>query len=301
MPKYYILNINYNKKSEVDYWLGEKELVPIFYGKLLLDDLRNNQRVNSDIIKTAGYDIGQKAFNEAKKFVEAFDSLNKEDIIFSIGNEDIYVFQQDGPLFEIKNDKQHKNDVIKCFKIKFIKKEKLKNCPLVLASVKCGAFLGKGTFRKLGSEGSYLGNIKALEHIINGKTVFVDNYRDYLFCLSSLEFETLVAKHLEELGFFVPAYKGGFLKNYDLFCRNTGENDIIFNDEPIKPRETLSVQIKLTLKNKHLRESVPADCYFCINSEVEGKDIYDWRYLEKNMPPKTKKWLETLLDWVKIK
>lgn len=295
--RYFILNINYDKKSEVDYWLEEKKIAPIFYGGLSLQDLIDNQRVNQEIIEKAGYNIRQQNFNEAKRFIETFQSLNKEVIIFSIGNEYIYIFQQDGPL---KDDEKYKNNVVKCFKIKLLKKELIKNCPLVLASAKSSAFLGKGTFRELGIAGSYLGNRKALEHIIDGKLVFVDNYRDYLFCLSSLEFETLVAKFLEEKGLFVPAYKGGFLKNYDLFCRNLSNNNIVLGKSIIKPGEVLSVQIKLSLQKRHFQENRPVDCYFCISSEVEGENIYDWVYLEENIPPNTKKWLEIVLNWLKL-
>lgn len=40
---HFILNINYNRKSEVDYWLGEQELAPIFYGNFFC--------ISSDIFK----------------------------------------------------------------------------------------------------------------------------------------------------------------------------------------------------------------------------------------------------------
>ena len=108
--KYFILNIKHNKKSEVDHWLGEKELAPIFYGKLTLRDLIDNTKLNEELRKRAGYNIRQQDFNEAKKFVEIFKEINKEVIVFSIGNKHIYIFQQDGSLHELPEDEQHKND-----------------------------------------------------------------------------------------------------------------------------------------------------------------------------------------------
>lgn len=298
--KYFILNINYNKKSEVDHWLGNKESAPIFYGNLTLKQIKEKDGVDEEVKKWAGYPIEIQGFNDAKRFVDTFDTINKENVVFSIGDDSVYIFRQAGLLQEEK-DNRLKNNLIKFFKIDLIKKIKIKNCPLVLTSIKANRHIQSGTFRDLNDEDKYLGNTKALEHVLFDKVVKVPDYRRYLQCLSSLEFETLVAKYLEELGLFVPAYKGGFLKNYDLFCRNIGETDIILGTKTIKPGEILSVQIKLTLQKKHLKENTSSDCYFCINSEIEGNNIYDWKYLEKYMPSKTDKWLKILLDWVEIK
>ena len=75
---------------------------------------------------------------------------------------------------------------------------------------------------------SYFGNIKALEYILKDKKekVSVNSFSEYLECLSPIEFETLIAKLKEEEGYYVPAYKGGMLKDYDLICKKNGQQEM---------------------------------------------------------------------------
>lgn len=302
--KYFILNINYNGGSEVDYWLNERGLAPIFYGQLKLTTIKEKVRVDEELKKEAGYPIGPQAYADARRFVDVFSTINREVIAFSIGNEDMYIYQQDGPLYENKvGDKKYKNDLIKCFRIKLLKKVKIKECPLVLASIKANRYIQSGTFRDLNDK-KYLGNIKALEYLISGKSVEVSNYMQYLQCLSSLEFETLVAKYLEEKGLFVPAYKGGYLKNYDLFCRNIGEKVVVLNNITIQSKTSISVQVKLSLEREHKEILDRVDLFFCLNNNSAFKDnkVCDWKYMKNNIleGSTTKKWLKTNLDWVLV-
>lgn len=289
--KYYILNINYNGKSEVDYWLDERGMAPVFYDCCTLDQIRNG----------VGHNIRPQAYTDAKRFVETFDTISNDNIVFSIGNEFVYIFRQAGSLQEIE-DNRHKKDLVKFFKIDILRKIKIKDCPLVLVSIKANRFIQAGTFRDLNHD-RYLGNTKALEYLINNKTVNVTNYEKYLQCLSSLEFETLIAKYLEEKGLFVPAYKGGFLRNYDLFCRNLGQTNIILGETVIRPNESISIQIKLHLNNDHKKQLDGVDLFFCISSDFEDKKVYDWHYLLENIAPNssTISWLNNSLYWVEIK
>lgn len=285
--RYYILNINREGENKVDYWLGERGIAPIFYGQTTIDQLRSGKDHNLKL----------QAYLDAKTFVNTFHETNKDAVIFSIGEEFIYVFKQKGPLAEIE---KCEDDLVKGFKIEIIKKIKINICPLVLTSIKANRKISSGTFKDLSSH-LYLGNTRALAFLLTGKKVTIPSYSQYLQCLSSLEFETLVAKFLEEKGFFVPAYKGGFIKNFDLFCRNLTGRAIELDQRKIQPHEVLSVQIKLNLKKGHLKRAV--DIYFCINSESEESNIYDWRYFEKEIVAgsATAKWLETTLDWVGFK
>jgi len=290
---YYILNINYDRESEVDYWLDERGLAPIFYGYSTLSQIKSG----------VGHKIPRQAYIDAKRFVDTFAVINNEATVFSIGNEYVYIFQQGGPLHELKKtDTRHENDLVKCFKIKLLKKIKIKDCPLVLVSIKANRYIQSGTFRDLNDD-RYLGNTKALEYVITGKSAIVPSYATYLQCLSSLELETLIAKYLEEKGLFVPAYKGGCLKNYDLFCRNVGENNIVLNNIVIQPKTSISVQVKLRLNLEHKEILDRVDLFFCINSTLKDKKICDWKYLKDNISKSitTKKWLETNLDWLQIR
>ncbi|MDO8659824.1 MAG: hypothetical protein Q7K54_04480 [Candidatus Parcubacteria bacterium] len=289
--KYYILNINYYNKSRVDYWLETRGLAPIFYGHSTL----------SQIGSGIDHNLRPQAYADARRFVETFKTINKDAVIFSIGDEYVYIYQQKGLLQEI-NEKEYENDSIKYFEIDLLKKIKIKYCPLVLTSIKANRYIQSGTFRDLNHE-RYLGNTRALEYLIHEKIITVPNYAEYLQCLSSLEFETLIAKYLEEKGLFVPAYKGGFLRNYDLFCRNTGKVDIILGETIIKPGASISVQIKLNFNKdqKNLLDRV--DLLFCIKSDFEDKKVLDWRFLKAHITSDsvTNTWLKEDLNWVKIR
>ena len=179
---------------------------------------------------------------DVEKFIELFNSTqNADSIILSIGEDEsstdsLYIYQKAGPLEEITSLSVDKENYKTCnyvdnaigFKIKLLKKIKIVECPLVLATIKSNTRLTMGTFKSIEDPNnpeshmnSYFGNIKALEYILKGKKekVTVDSFAEYMECLSPIEFETLIAKLKEEEGYFVPAYKGGMLKDYDLICK----------------------------------------------------------------------------------
>lgn len=254
---------------------------------------------------------------DVEKFIELFNSTQNDDsIILSIGEDEtstdsLYIYQKDGPLEEITSLSVDKENYKTCnyvdnaigFKIKLLKKIKVVECPLVLATIKSNTRLTMGTFKSIedpnNSEShmnSYFGNIKALKYILNGKKekVAVDSFAEYMECLSPIEFETLIAKLKEEEGYFVPAYKGGMLKDYDLICKKNGRQE--------------NIQIKLNLSkdtyNKYKKKGL---IIYCVSKSEKIVDptvtIYDWQDIEKliNKSPNTKKWLSQTLDWVYIK
>lgn len=254
---------------------------------------------------------------DVEKFIELFNSTQNDDsIILSIGEDEtstdsLYIYQKDGPLEEITSLSVDKENYKTCnyvdnaigFKIKLLKKIKVVECPLVLATIKSNTRLTMGTFKSIedpnNSEShmnSYFGNIKALKYILNGKKekIAVDSFAEYMECLSPIEFETLIAKLKEEEGYFVPAYKGGMLKDYDLICKKDGRQE--------------NIQIKLNLSkdtyNKYKKKGL---IIYCVSKSEKIVDptvtIYDWQDIEKliNKSPNTKKWLSQTLDWVYIK
>ena len=254
---------------------------------------------------------------DVDKFIELFNSTQNDDsIILSIGEDEtstdsLYIYQKDGPLEEITSLSVDKENYKTCnyvdnaigFKIKLLKKIKVVECPLVLATIKSNTRLTMGTFKSIedpnNSEShmnSYFGNIKALEYILKGKKekVTVDSFAEYMECLSPIEFETLIAKLKEEEGYFVPAYKGGMLKDYDLICKKDGRQE--------------NIQIKLNLSkdtyNKYKKKGL---IIYCVSKSEKIVDptvtIYDWQDIEKqiNKSQNTKKWLSQTLDWVYIK
>lgn len=254
---------------------------------------------------------------DVEKFIELFNSTqNADSIILSIGEDEsstdsLYIYQKAGPLEEITSLSVDKENYKTCnyvdnaigFKIKLLKKIKIVECPLVLATIKSNTRLTMGTFKSIEDPNnpeshmnSYFGNIKALEYILKGKKekVTVDSFAEYMECLSPIEFETLIAKLKEEEGYFVPAYKGGMLKDYDLICKKDGRQE--------------NIQIKLNLSkdtyNKYKKKGL---IIYCVSKSEKIVDptvtIYDWQDIEKqiNKSPNTKKWLSQTLDWVYIK
>lgn len=254
---------------------------------------------------------------DVEKFIELFNSTqNADSIILSIGEDEsstdsLYIYQKAGPLEEITSLSVDKENYKTCnyvdnaigFKIKLLKKIKIVECPLVLATIKSNTRLTMGTFKSIEDPNnpeshmnSYFGNIKALEYILKGKKekVTVDSFAEYMECLSPIEFETLIAKLKEEEGYFVPAYKGGMLKDYDLICKKDGRQE--------------NIQIKLNLSkdtyNKYKKKGL---IIYCVSKSEKIVDptvtIYDWQDIEKqiNKSQNTKKWLSQTLDWVYIK
>lgn len=254
---------------------------------------------------------------DVERFIELFNSNKSDDsIILSIGEDEtstdsLYIYQKDGPLEEITSLSVDKENYKTCnyvdnaigFKIKLLKKIKIVECPLVLATIKSNTRLTMGTFKSIEDPNnpeshmnSYFGNIKALEYILKGKKekVTVDSFAEYMECLSPIEFETLIAKLKEEEGYFVPAYKGGMLKDYDLICKKDGRQE--------------NIQIKLNLSkdtyNKYKKKGL---IIYCVSKSEKIVDptvtIYDWQDIEKqiNKSQNTKKWLSQTLDWVYIK
>ncbi|EOQ97827.1 hypothetical protein LEP1GSC195_0914 [Leptospira wolbachii serovar Codice str. CDC] len=290
--KYYFLNINLNSKSQVDLWIAEKNIAPIFYGKSTIDSIRKN---NKEI-----HNLHPQAYRDAKLFVDTFDkSINEESIIISIGEKDVYLYKPISEViegFEI-NELEYKNENIKYIRIEILKKIKIKECPLVLVSIKSNRYISSGTFRDLNNE-KYYGNLSAIKYCISRSNQTIINFDRKLQCLSSLEFETLIAKILEEIGFFVPAYKGGFIKNFDLFCKNLSKKDLIFHSKTIKENDSLSVQIKLKIERKHFDNK--SDFYFCIWSTIKDPIVLTSNEIERilNKLPDSTIWLKNTLYWI---
>lgn len=281
---YFILNINRKGESEVDYWINERNIAPIFYGESTIDSIRKNEEPK----------LKPLAYPDAKLFIDTFSDLKNTNVIFSIGDQYVYFYKQDGELTEFEI---YKNDLVKGVKIEIIKKIRISECPLVLVTIKSNRYISAGTFRKLDGD-KYLGNCNAINYLLTKQAITVETFDKYLQCLSSLEFETLVAKFLEECGFFVPAYKGGYIRNYDLFCKNNSGNPITINKILVNHNSTLSIQIKLNLKKESLKDYL--DLYFCIWSDLKQENIVDWIKIKENLVSltNTKKWLTQTLYWV---
>ena len=307
--KYFLLNINEEikkdkRENKVFEWIEQKKFAPIYYDKWTMEQIRNGKD------RSGEHKLGKRQHSEACCFLKTFEDISDDNIVFSIGIENIYFFQQKSQLEERK----YKKWLIKGFYIKNPKTIPIRYCPLVLANIKANRYLSSGTFIPLEDKedkNKYFGNIKAIEYLLaggkldetkqNDKKVVLNNFTEYLKCLSSVEFETLIAKILEEKGFFVSAYRGGCMKDIDLFCRHSKEKPINLGEKnEVERDETKLIQIKLELEEDDHKKGV-ADFYFCIKSKIgeknnvfEAKDIRD--LLKKS---KTIDWLKESLKWTK--
>lgn len=298
--KYFLLNIKTGKKgkkdNKVEEWIKEKKFAPIFFDGHTIEQFRDKKKVLIE-----GHDNKtEHSHKDGEKFVETFLNPPNTDnnIVFSIGKTEIYFFKQADKLVPYDADKK---DQTKGFKINLVEKCDLIKCPLVLADIKANLGLALGTFKEL-IEPKHSGNIRAIEYCLSGEKPTITKFPEYLNCLSSVEFETLIAKILEEKVLFIFAYRGGFIKNFDLICQNFGKNPIELRGNEILPEEKKSIQVKLTIKNtdyKPYKEN-HVDFYFCINSELkrEEKNVFDYKDIEKFLDKsKTYDWLEKTLYW----
>jgi hypothetical protein len=274
---YILLNINRNSVNYVDDWIKKRNIAPIFYGKSTINEIINNPK---------------KFPRDASMFINTFLKINNDVILFSIGNSNLYIYKQMGIVKEYNEyNETVDGDIVKGIKIEILKEVEIKKCPLILITVKSNRYMSSGTFRKLNpisESNSYFGNILSIQYLLTNEMQELKTFRGYLFCLSSLEFETLIAKMFEEKGYFVPAYKGGFIKNYDLFCT--------------KDDKTISLQIKLEMELDYFNESI--DYFYCINNNMGSEvKIKNWKNIEEELEkcPNTKKWLSKTLHWVKYK
>ena len=274
--EYYLLNIKIDDESQVDHWIGEKKFAPIFYGQSTIKQILNKNSTLPPRTQSIAY-----------LFCTTFEKINENAILISLGKIKIYFYKQIGILQEIETyERKYKNEIKKSipkgFNIEILNKIPIKECPLILSSIRSNRQM-QAAFRKI----NYFGNILSIKYILSGKKQEVDNFRDYLLCLSSLEFETLIAKMFEEKEYFVPAYKGGFLENIDLICKKDGE--------------TKTIQIKLKMENENYRDDIDIDFYYCIinNTAIKGNVINSTIIKEElEKCSNTKKWLNQTLDWV---
>ena len=272
--EYFLLNINRNGVNKVDEWIKERGIAPIFYGKSTINKIIKNPK-----------DFPR----DASLFINTFLKLNDNVILFSIGNSKLYIYKQKNVINEYNEyNKIVEGDIVKGIKIEIMKEIEIKKCPLILITIKSNRYMSSGAFRKLNpssESNSYFGNILSIQYLLSNEKKKVKTFMGYLYCLSSLEFETLIAKMFEEKGYFVPAYKGGFIKNYDLFCT--------------KNSETISIQIKLEMEEKYYNELT--DYYYCINNNLISIDnIKNWKSIKNELEkcPNTEEWLKKTLYWV---
>ncbi|WP_421882744.1 hypothetical protein [Methylibium sp.] len=209
---HHILNIKHPAEGNTaEYWLGRRNLAPVFFGQSTVQQLLADRGVN-----------GQRLGGGARLFAElGLDERHQASarcITISAGEVWCYRFTGrisalDNEAIEFLRNGQHCIDVPKAIPVAVEERIPIYEVPLIVASLRVNQHFCRGTFAHINPE-RYPGNVAALDWLWGA----VPEPLHRLQCLSSIELETLIAKLLEEQGAFVPAYKGGFLHGVDLFA-----------------------------------------------------------------------------------
>jgi hypothetical protein len=160
---YYLLNVNRQHESKVDYWIGERQFAPIFYGQSTINQIKKSKT-----------EYSHNQIRDAELFINTFEKQNNSAIIFSIGDKYIYFYKQMGKLQELEQyiNKDNTKSLVKGFLIKIIEKKLIKECPLILITVKSNRYMSAGTFKKINpisENNSYFGNILSIEYLLTNK------------------------------------------------------------------------------------------------------------------------------------
>ena len=178
-----------------------------------------------------------------------------------------------------------------------------KDVPLVLASITANQYYTRGTFRRINNKKNKdWGNCKAIDCVAGGPlegehwAIEKQQAAQLLECLSSVELETLVAKLLEARGCFVPAYRGGGMKDIDLFAHNDSGQPVCIDHLVIQPHERVSLQIKRWSKGM----TKPASVDYLIGLDVKGENAFNANWLMQRIQESSNvmNWFCRSLAWL---
>jgi hypothetical protein len=258
--KFFNLNIkhpfggfNINDQSAAEFWLNSRR-APIFFG---------SDSVEQALSGNFSEGLTTKQKNEVLRFLkinEEMDAKKYDAHIVTIDSGFVWIYRligkpKNGEKVQFKRSNQSNTeesiDLPKYFDIELLSCEDepspfpISKVPYVLASMKSNPAFSRSTFAEIGKNEKYSGNLAAIQ-FLTGR--WQDGFVvDPLDCLSSVEFETLLAKLFEDKGCFVPAYKGGFLRDIDFFA--TVPSDFKMSGMAKPAGEIISVQVKLKISD----------------------------------------------------
>lgn len=296
--KYYNLNIKIPNKQKDGHslaikFLKERKAAPIFFGETTPDQLiAGDVRYNS------------KAVNEAKEFI-SLNSKSSQARLVTIDSGFIWIYRIIGQLefgiewsFEIEAKPQNEKVIPKYYRIEMIKEIPITaETPYILAAMKSSQAFARGTFTEINKNGrKYDGNIAALRCILNetANMACIDPLR----CLSSVELETLVAKIFEAQNAFVPAYRGGVLKDVDVLVDLDGASPSIKHEFGGIEGSNIEIQVKVDISDTSdvasLREFLEDKSHVLITAESKPHKKLEQFYEQGNY--KTSSWLHEQVE-----
>jgi hypothetical protein len=274
---------------DAEKWLNgdnplKRPALPIFYGRCSIADLR------------AG-----KCKRQEEDFYESSLPENRAFRVITVVFGGFVRFLRPAGDLEEYDPGAESRDTWKMMPVDFIlPKIRLADVPPVLAGINANAYLSLGTFREM--KKNCWGNIKAVEcalgHPLPREHMAQDKCTALrlLECMSSVELETLVAKLFEAAGCFVPAHRGGCVKDVDLFAHNESGGTIELGKLELAPgRWTIQVKGRNCLKRR------PPEVDYLIGLDapnLPGCYDGDWLLSQVKRFPKVIDWLKHSLSWL---
>jgi hypothetical protein len=217
-------------------------------------------------------------------------------VVIHEGN--VHFLRPSGPVVFRKStikDREGCDGYVKLLPVELLSSISIIEVPVVLAGIGANRYYSSGTFREI----SGAGNILAIKVMLGQKidVPTAPSITHAIECLSSVEFETLIAKLFEEVGCFVPAYRGGNMRGVDLFVYNKSHRDIFLGRVGLHTGERKSIQVKLASIIKTLPPGI--DLLVAGNVEESANILgVEWVKSALRQCTSTREWLHTSLEWL---
>ena len=210
-----------------------------------------------------------------------------------------------------KSDQTSEKIVPKYYDIEIINSCEIKKAPYILATMKTNQAFSRDTFRRI-DEKKYGGNIAAIKSLIGELNDFKI---DPLKTLSSVQLETLIAKIFEKNGAFIPAWRGGTLKDTDIIAKFEGNipDNLLIKKIQEKDKD-INIQVKIKLNDENnvndLKEFLEKPNTFLITGDdepiyklkdyAEDKQYLTSKWIKKQIYSydEIKKWYEKCIEWL---
>jgi hypothetical protein len=276
--------------------------IPIFYGKLTAEEIR-------DPLKNT---LKGRGKSESTSFINvASNECSWASTRIAIVDEGVvWVVSPAGSIEEFNHDlipEMRENDSMKCFRVNILTRIKQQDAPFILASQKVNRYYSSGTFVELQNANTWPNKL-AIESVVPEKnnefiSELLKNMRSPIELLSSSELETLIARVLEEHGFYVASRVPGGLQNIDIIGWNDNSGDVNLNGLEVGLGASVSIQVKRGDFNFNKTKDVGIDYFFATGDAESGSHLkvigLDWLESVLKISPVSKAWLERSISWAR--
>jgi hypothetical protein len=235
--------------------------------------------------------------SQIAEFYRCGDEWQREtSLIVVVGKGRVWILRPAGAVVE---HLANVDELWKMMPVDVVGRFAMKEVPPVLAGINANTFLSRGTFRQIGNWGNQKAIARTAGFLLPAEQMKPENcHSAQLFeCLSSTELETLVAKLFEESGCFVPAYRGGVVRDVDVFAHNDQARTVNLNGISIPPGGSLAVQVK----GWNAPSACPSEVDVLIGFDVGvSPNCFgaDWLLTCVQRSITTKAWLTRSLNWL---